>query len=333
MKKRNLASNIILFLFFALVSLAANFSEIFQTPIKTASEMIEQTKLFTAVDLDQIKRISLKNKSGEYVFEKKENAQISLWHMVTPRNIAENSLFIEKLFKALAVIKVKKIFPDEKINNSNFSLDKPTATLGLIDQNGKSINIQVGLMNTIDHSTYLKIAGRNGIFHVEAPTISLENATILDLTESQIFLIDLSKIKSLKISHNKKASLELKKTDGKWSDAENNLLATEKIDDYFQELSAIKSSLILDNQADPQKKQIKSLITNAEYTVSIKDNAANKIDYNISAITKSLSDVDLNEEFFIIATSNSATAYIVKKDFHEIFNRKSDSLKTAVSKN
>lgn len=334
MQKRKIASNLILFLFFILVSLAALFSDIFQTPIKTASEVIEQTRLFTAADLGQIKRISLKNKSGEYIFERKGNNQISPWHMIAPRNISANSLFIEKLFNSLTVIKVKKVFPDEKINTSNFSIDKPTATLDLFDQNGKAINLQVGLMNTIDNSTYLKIAGKKGIYHVEAPAVSLENATILDLIESQIISIDLQTIVSLKISSNKKTTLEIRKKDGNWFDNEDNTLAIDKIDDYFQELSGLKSTFILDKQTDSQKRQINSLAKNAVYTITIEDNLANKIDYDISTMINSLSELDLkNEEYFVVTISNNETAYIVKKEFFELFNRKSDSFKTVVIKN
>ncbi len=190
MSKQKLASNIILFLFVILVGVASFFSDIFQIPIKNNTKISEQAKLFTSSDLSLINRISLKNKSGEYIFEHNDNNQISPWHMVAPRDISANSLFIEKLFKSLASINVKKIYPDEKINISNFSIDKPTSTISLIDQNNNTISISLGLMNAIDNSIYLKIAGRPGIYHVEAPAVSLENATILDLIESQIISIN-----------------------------------------------------------------------------------------------------------------------------------------------
>jgi hypothetical protein len=338
MQKRKFASNLILFLFFVLVSLAALFSDIFQSPIKTGAEVIQQAKLFTSTDLEKVHRISLKNKSGEYIFERLQNNQISPWHMVSPRDISANSLFIEKLFNALTTIKVKKMFPDEKINASNFSIDKPTSTLNLIDQSGKSIVIVLGLMNTIDNSTYLKISGRSGIFHVEAPDVSLENASILNLIESQIISINLDTIVAFRIYRgNKKTGtpqLEIKKKGADWFDREGNLLSREKIDDYLQDLSSLKSSFIIDKQTDSQKRQINNLARNAEYIVSIEDNKANTIDYNISGITKDLSDIDLkNEEYFIVTISNNTTSYVVKKEFHELFNRKSDILKAAVKKN
>lgn len=337
MQKRKFVSNLILFLFFLLVSIAAFFSDIFQTPNKTGPEVIEQAKLFTSNDLEKMHRISLKNKSGEYIFERMQNNSISPWHMISPRDISANSLFIEKLFNALTTIKVKKIFPDEKINSSNFSIDKPTSTLNLIDQTGKVITVIFGLMNTIDNSTYLKISGRNGIFHVEAPNVSLENASLLNLIESQIISINLDTLVSFKIFHgNKKAGttqLEMLKKNEDWYDHEGNLLSREKINDYLQELSSLKSSFILDKKTDSQKRQINNYAKNAEYIVSIEDNKNNTIDYNISGITRELSDIDLkNEEYFIVTISNNATSYVVKKEFHELFSRKSDTLKAATTK-
>jgi hypothetical protein len=313
--------------------MAAIFSDLFQNPIKSTTDMIEQSKLFTTAELTQIKRIVLKNKSGEYIFERKENNQVSPWHMLSPREITANSQYFDKLFKALTTIKVKKLFPDVKINNSNFSIDKPTATLNLQDQSGKMIDIQVGLMNTIDNSTYVKIVGRKGIYHVEAPEISLEKATILDLVESQIFSINLNTILALKITHNKTATLEIKNLAGTWNDHDNHPLSSQKIDEYFQELSTLKSAYILDKQTEAQKKQIASLVKNAEYIVSIEDNQTNITEYRISGIIKNLSDIDLkNEECFVVTISKNTTAYVVKKEFHDLFKRNITTLATEIQK-
>jgi hypothetical protein len=333
MSKRKLASNIVLLLFLVLVGVAALLSDIFQSPVKTGAQVIEQARLLSHDDLSQVTRLALKNKSGEFIFDRDPNNQITPWHMVSPRNISANSLFIEKLFTSLSEMKVKKIFPDEKINNSNFSLDKPTSTLFLTDKSGKAMTIQIGLMNTIDNSTYVKIAGKTGIFHVEAPSVSLENATILDLIESQIISIDSATIVAFRIYRGNKKSnpqMELKKKNGSWVDREGNTMALDKLEDYLQDLSVLKSSFIIDKQTDSQKRQIANLSHNAQYIVSVEDNKGNIIDYNISALVRELSDIDLkNEDYFVVTISNNSTAYVVKKEFHELFNKKSESLKAA----
>lgn len=332
MQKKKITSNIILFLFFILVAAAVTFSDIFQAPLKKNSDLTGQEKLFVASDLNLIKTILLKNKSGEFIFERSATNRPYSWHMISPRNISVNSLFIEKLFNALTTIKVKKIFPYEQTNISNFSLDRPTSTLNLTDQSGNVITIIFGLINTIDNSTYLKISGKNGIFHVEAPGVSLEDASILSLTESQFFSFDAENVSSISLFRgNKKTTtpqLQITKKGGKWYDPAGNVLLPEKVTDFFQEFSRLKSSFIVDMQTESQKKQFYNLTRNAAYILSIQDIKGNIIDYNISGLIKSLNDLDLkNEEYFIINNPTDTTSYIVKKDFYEIFTHKSDLLK------
>lgn len=338
MQKRQLASNLILLLFFIFVSVAALFSDIFKTPHKIESNVIEQAQLFTDQNLELTKTIMLKNKSGEYIFERDQSTSSPVWHMVSPKEISANSLFIEKLFSSLTSIKVKKIYPDEKINVSNFSIDKPTSTLNLVDQNGKVITIVFGLMNTIDNSTYLKINGRQEIFHVEAPNVSLENATLLSLTESQIISINIDMITAFKIfpknPKNSTSSLEINKRNEKWYDKDGSQLSNESTNAFLHELSSLRSSFIIENETKSQKRQISNLLKSSDYIVTITDNKNNTVRYNISPLIKEFSDIDLkNEEHFIVTVSNSNTSYIIKKEFQELFNRKSDSLKLVLIKN
>jgi hypothetical protein len=143
---------------------------------------------------------------------------------------------------------------------------------------------------------------------------------------------------AFKIIHGNKKSnipqLEIRKKDENWYDRNGNLLSREKIADFLQDLSSLKSSFIIDKQTESQKRQIGNFAKNAEYIVSIEDNKNNTIDYNISGIIKGLSDIDLkNEDYFIVTISNNSTSYLVKKEFHELFNRKSDILRAAVVKN
>lgn len=336
MTKKKVISNLVLLLFVLLVGAAALLTDIFQNPLKNGGKVIEQVRLFTNNELSTVTKIVLKNKSGEYTFERDSENQISPWHMKSPRDIAGNSVFIDKLFTSLSLSKVKKVFPDEKINDSNFSLDKPTSTLVFSDQSGKTTTIQVGLMNTIDNSTYLKISGKSGIFHVDAPSVSLENATLVDLVESQIISIDLKTVASFHIYRGSKKSavtLELKKKNESWYDKDGTLLSTEKIDEYFNELSALKSSFIVDKPTDAQKKQLNSLSHSPGIIVSVEDNKGNTIDYHLSNPIQSFADLDLKgEEYFLVTLSNNnSTGYIVKKSFLELFNRKADSLKAAVT--
>ena len=252
--------------------------------------------------------------------------------MITPKEISANSLFIEKLFNSLTEIKIKKILPDEKSNTSNFSLDKPTSTLTLIDQNSNSIVIQFGLMNSIDNSIYLKILGKPGIYHVEAPNVPLENAILADLIESQIFSLNPKTMSILKVFHSNKKTdppyLVLEHSQDKWIDSNKAILATDKVEDYLQSLSNLKSHFLIDKPSESQKKLLLLSNRSIEYVLSIEDFKKEIIDYSIRGPFTDIADLDLkNEEHYLISTSNNLTLYLVKKDFLDLFSKKVDAFK------
>ena len=325
-KKYEYASNAILALFLVLLIGAALLSDIFHPPIKSSFEVTGIVSLFKEKDLAPIAKISLKNKSGNYIFEKLEKNQISPWHMTSPRDVTANSIFIEKLFHSLTSNKIKNIFPNDRINNSNFSLEKPNAIITLeTKESKKPLVINVGLLNTIDNTTYIKISDRSSIFQVEVPSISLENATILDLIESKIFSIDLESINTFKVAFSKKSTigLNIHKKNTQWVSNDNQVMPQDKIEEYFQDLSVIKSSFVLDSQTDLQKRQIAILVKNPEITLTAEDNKKNIITYRISSLVYTFPDIDLkNNPYFLVSISNNQTAYIVKKEFLELFNKK-----------
>lgn len=325
-KKYEYLSNAILVSFVVLLSAAAILTDIFRTPIKSSIEVSGVATLFKSNELDQTTKITLQNKSGSYIFEKLEKNQISPWHMISPRNVTANSIFIEKLFNSLITIKIKNLFPNDPINNSNFSLEKPNATLTFENPASQKVTVvNIGLLNTIDNTTYIKVSDKNNIYQVEVPSVSVENATILDLIESKIFSIDLESINSFKVTYNKNSSsdINIHKNNLNWVSKDERPLAQDKVEEYFQDLSTIKSSFVLDSQSDQQRKHIAGLVRNPEIILTAQDNKNNIISYRISSLFYNFPDVDLkNSPYFLVSISNNQTAYIVKKEFLDLFNKK-----------
>ena len=106
-KKRKWFSNIVLASFLILVVGTMFLSNVFKTPIKGQQELIEQALVFSNKELENVTRLSLKNKSGEFTFERADTETSSAWHMTSPRDISVNSVFVEKLFSSLNIIKTK----------------------------------------------------------------------------------------------------------------------------------------------------------------------------------------------------------------------------------
>jgi hypothetical protein len=318
-KKYEYLSNSLLGIFFILLACAALLTDIFHSPIKSSIEASGMATLFKMNEFIPVSKISLKNKSGTYIFEKIEKNQISPWHMISPRNITANSIFIEKLFTSLSTIKIKKIFPNDKINQLNFSLDKPNASLTMESvQTQKIINLDIGLVNTIDNTTYIKVSDKNSIYQVEVPNLPIENASILDLIESKIFSIDLENISSFKVSYLKisNGEINIQKSEKSWLNSDKSIIPLDKIEEYFQDLSTIKSTFVIDTISDQQKRTITNLMRSPDISLTAKDNKNNIITYRISSLFNNFPDLDLkNSSYFLVTISNNQTVYIVKKEF------------------
>jgi len=325
------ASNTAIILFIALVGITAYLSVEFQRPIRNEHEIIEQTKLFNSKELEKIVRLTLKNKSGEYIFERSRISQGPAWHMMSPKSLSASSFFIDQLFSSLNIIKTKNLMPDNQINNSNFSLNKPTAVLTLTDENNKNIIINVGIMNTIDNTTYLKIVGREGILRVEAPAISLENATLQDLIESRIFDLNFNQLSSFRLFRKNSTVPQFKVSlnEGVWMSEENRPLDTGKLQDILEDFNNLRSSFLLDKQSDAQNKQTFNLTSSPDYIIKILTIEGKEITYNVALIPKNLIDVDLkNEPYFIVTSSEGQLAYVVKQEMLKFFDLKNETIKS-----
>lgn len=333
-KKRAWFSNIVLASFIIFVGGTIYLSDIFKTPIKGQLKLIEQSLVFSNKELENVTSLTLKNKSGEFTFVRPDTLSTSSWYMTIPRDISVNSIFIEKLFSSLTVIKTKKILDDNKANNSNFSLEKPTTILTLKNNLNKNMILNVGIMNTIDNSTYMKISERAGIYHVEAPSISLENITLADLVESTVFDINFNKMLSFKIFKNKSntPTFEIIKKDGKWMNSENKTLDIKHLEDMVNDFITLKSSFILDSPTDAQKKQTQSLLAAPDFTLKIEHEDNKIFQYKVSTTTKKIIEIPLNDEaHFIINESHSPVIYVVKKDFIHLFELTNSNLKSLVN--
>lgn len=330
-EKKKWFSNFVLVAFLFLVAATALLSNAFKTPVKNHNEFIEQSLVFNNKELENITNLSLKNKSGEFTFSRSSTEAASQWHMTSPRDISSSSVFVEKLFSSLNTIKTKKLLPDDTANRSNFSLDKPTAILTLTDDSGKSIILSVGIMNTIDNSTYLKISGRNEIFHVEAPSMSLENTTINDLIESTVFDINFAAISSFKIFKKNSSTPQFAviKKDGIWFSSEEKPLDAKKLEEMLDDFSVVKSSFVMDQMTDLQKKQTQALVSPPEYTLKIEKDSKETFTYLVSDLKKSISDVAASDEAqFIVIENHAPVVYVIKKEAFALFELKNESLKT-----
>jgi hypothetical protein len=101
------------------------------------------------------------------------------------------------------------------------------------------------------------------------------------------------------------------------------ILPLDKIEEYFQDLSTIKSSFVIDTISDQQKRMISTLMRSPEISLNAIDNKNNIITYRISSLFNNFPDLDLKDSsYFLVTISNNQTVYVVKKEFLDLFNKK-----------
>lgn len=326
--KKNFSNNFIYFGFIFFVIMTAYFSNVFKAPENKVEVSQKNLKLYPESQIAILSKLTFSNKNGSYNFEKTDKSEVSPWEMLSPRAITASSSFFEKIYSLLQTSNIKKVYPDDKINYTNFSLEKPLATLELTFKNNTQNTVYIGLLNTIDKSLYLKIKGKDGIYHVDSPDILFENLTIIDLIESQIFTLDLNNISKISLYKGKKTGptfFEIYKKENIWYSKSDKEIDPNVLDNFIGDISTLKSSFILDKQTEVQKKSIANAKKNPEYTLEIEDSKQNKVEYNISGLIKEMPSIDLKgEPYFIISSSINSTAYLVKKEFYNLFDLKID---------
>lgn len=321
---KKLISNTIFFLFILLVCGVGYMSDSMKIPHKTHSDFIEETQAFNNKELTHIHKIFLKNNNGEFVFDKNDETQ--KWNFSSLDIKPKESIFMDKFFANLQTIKTKNVLEQTPANLNNLSLLNPQVTLTLLsldDQNQqKEIIVYFGLMNTIDNSTYISFKNKKGIFHVEAPAGALENVTLADIIETRPFEINPSDVKKLKITtfYPKSQTLDFEKIEGIWTKRSDVDVNQAMIEEYLNDLIEIKSAKVLISKSKAQAQNIKDLLKKYPFEISITLNNEKTINYQITATTKSFSEISLNDEYhYAITRSDDDSTHFIRSDNQAIF--------------
>lgn len=330
MKQKNIVTNLAIVLFILFVTASIYISQ--QSKIndnQTSNTPLSNLKLYSDVEFDSLTKINVSNKNGDFTFEKTNKSPFLIWEMITPRQIAANASFFEKMSQLFKNSNVKKIFPDDKINNSNFSLEKPMATITLLFKDGHQNIIYIGLLNTIDNSLYLKIKNRQGIYHIEAPDFSFENATIAELIESQVFNLNVKSLSSINFINNKtKIPTDFIFTNNEWLINNKEPADVVKLQTFIQDLANLKASFVLDKFTDQQKSFLNNVKKNYDFKIAAKDANQNLIEFQIGPMLKEFPGIDLKGENYYLAThSINNNVYLLSKESYDLYNLKIEQFK------
>jgi hypothetical protein len=297
--------------------------EFLQIPLYREKEINQYRVLIKQEVLRDINSLVLKNKVGEFRIAKSETP--NQWTLLSPRRLPASGNAIKSIFSLLENIRVLKLYDNEPINRSNFSLTNPYLSLQMTDSQKQQHNIDFGLINPIDGTSYIYSSNTNQIYHIDAIDAALATLDLNELVDGRVFIFSPTYLSSLTVSRisygSKKQIFSIARVDKNWIDQSNKTVSDEIVQNYLTEISSIKSSMILDSIEDSHVKTIDSIINDQQYELTIKDIDENIQTFIISNFsTKSINDYKIEKgKSILIRPNNEKIVYVLNRDISKLF--------------
>lgn len=189
----------IIFTFFFSSILLTTFSlfyaEVFRTKTLQKNEIVFPLP-FRDYKISDVEKILIENKNGIIEIEKENNT----WNS---RDKSVGQETIKNILDAFFNLRIRNLHKMNKDNLSNFSVDKPYASLDIHLLN-KKIKVSLGLLNSVDNSQFILFSHLDYIYQVDQLKINFESFSPGTLQDSQIFSYEIDEITSFKIYDEKR---------------------------------------------------------------------------------------------------------------------------------
>ncbi|HLE12923.1 MAG: hypothetical protein A2504_13170 [Bdellovibrionales bacterium RIFOXYD12_FULL_39_22] len=333
LKKNDLSSWLLIFFLVAIVILST-VSDLFQTPVLVGHDVNRYKFLFDKDELKNVSAIDLKNNLTNVSL----GNQKTHWQMTAPKSLPANEETVQKIISAIEGIKIREVHTLDQINISHFSLDNPLMQISFKFDNAEAIlKMKFGLINSIDNLTYVTLSDKDAIYEVEAVKLPIESYDLAEFIESRPMPFNISDIEQLEIYRGSKKQnilqLSIHQKDGIWLDRANSEIASEQVNQYLQQLTAVRSYMIIDSVTDEQKKIIDDYLSNLAYSVYIQI-GGQEFALHASNIIGGIADLKIEKKlYFIVAPEDRAISYLLHKDVQSIFSkRQSDFPKSSAKR-
>ena len=314
--------NWIIVLFILIIIITAFISEFFQTPNNHMVKQDNFKQIVTSEQIQQVDSMLIQNSIGEFRLTKDKNKN---WFISSPRKLPAKNSPINHLLSSLKKIKVKNVYPKDRINLTNFSLHQPRFQITLSSSTAKfnsDFVFKFGPHNPLNNSSYILFSDKPVIFQIENFELNLEATTFTEHIDSRLFPFDISRISKITINRYGKKSLQLRVLDKEWIGESKPLLNQNKVITFVTELTQIRSPIILDHVSEKQKKKIERYLKNPAVSISFTTNNTEHT-YQVSTVINNIPELksDLTY-YFLVRKEGSKNIYISTKDSFSIFYKK-----------
>ena len=301
-------------------------SELFQIPDHPSAHLAKQESPIKKSILERISSLTISNNLGTYHLAKIGNS----WRMIKPRNLQARNDLVEQIVQSLKNVNVRRLYEKDKINLQNFFLHQPTIEMELAAF-GEGQKLKVGLLNTIDDSTYIIDDQSSLIYQIDLFKVAIQSLGLSDFINSNIFSESVGKVQQIKISRHQSnrssTRLILMKKKNLWVNKKGREANQSQVQEFLSALLSKKAEVILDQKSRILETRIKRIMGRPLFTVSIQHGGSQKTTYQVSHPLNSLPDLKLEKKKFVLITSSKrGHPFLVDKSILELLDNRDRTL-------
>lgn len=306
-------------------------SELFQAP-KNPFESFElyENPLPQKIN-SHLTKLHISNRVGSLTLEKlKDESGEMKWMVTSPRRLMANQTLVEQIHHDLKNLKVKKLYEKDSVNIGNFSLNSPLYKIDMtID--GTIHHLEHGLISPINNSSYMSLRSRKLIFQIAPLKVPLESLNLGDFIDSRIFTPQLDQLIQIKMAYGKRLNspyVNLKLSQGNWTDSKGRRLNAATFDKFMQRVLKTHASIILDSLEDDLSKKFEKIIERPQFSVALTNLENKEMAYDFSYPLPSIPELKIEKKSMILVrTPHSKHLMLLPVQFLNYFKVRESKLR------
>jgi len=164
------------------------------------------------VPQDQVQAVTIE-KAGSAPLELKRNN--GKWAITAPKTLAADQDAVSSVVSSLSSFSSGKLIDEKGLNPGEFGLMKPSLTVTVVKQDGKTLKLLFGDETPTSSGSYAELAGDPRVFVVARYNKSSFEKSVDDLRDKRLLTPDFEKLSRIELTA-KKESIEFGRNKDQW---------------------------------------------------------------------------------------------------------------------
>src|SRR5215470_2335249 len=208
------------------------------------------------VPQEQVQAVTIE-KAGSAPIELKRNN--GKWAITAPKTLAADQDAVSSVVSSLSSFSSDKLIDEKGLNPGEFGLMKPSLTVTVVKQDGKTLKLLFGDETPTSSGSYAELAGDPRVFVVARYNKSSFEKSVDDLRDKRLLTLDFEKLSRIELTA-KKETLEFARNKDQWQILKPKPLRADQfaVEDLVRSLREAKMELSATDDAKKIESGFKS---------------------------------------------------------------------------